>query len=105
METEDIIRVFTERIGSVHKDVSELRHAITKMTEALTRLVVVEDRQLEDRRQSERTIRVLEKLEIRVRAVEATQAETAKTSIWVDRAVVLLVSLAIMYVARKVGLV
>ena len=81
-----------------------MKTAINKLTDAVTKLALLEERQSNAAAAQERAFQALERLEERMLKLEQTMVHTKRTSVWIDRAVLFVFGLAAMYVAKKVGL-
>ena len=81
-----------------------MKTAINKLTDAVTKLALLEERQSNAAAAQERAFQALERLEDRMLKLEQTVVHTKRTSVWIDRAVLFVFGLAAMYVAKKVGL-
>jgi hypothetical protein len=102
------LAVFSSQLNSLHDDVGEIKVALSKLSDAITKLALVEERQTQAASAIERAFISLERLEERVTGIEREQHQRRSvqdsTTKWVDRAVVFLVTAALMFVARKTGL-
>ncbi len=109
------IQVIAERINSMQNDVSDLRDtmrdSMKEMSVAVTKLVQMEERQLNLNQSYERLNATLEKmsnksekLEERVDALEREQPLTKQVTKWVIAAVWAIAASAGTFVAKSVGL-
>ena len=64
------VNVLAERIDGLCEDMSEMKHGIAKMADALTKLVIVEERQTQTILAQERSFKALERIEERQRTHE-----------------------------------
>ena len=64
------VNVLAERIDGLCEDMSEMKHGITKMADALTKLAIVEERQTQTILAQERAFKALERVEERQRTHE-----------------------------------
>ena len=64
------VNVLTERIDGLAQDMSEMKHGIAKMADALTKLAIVEERQTQTILAQERAFKALERVEERQRQHE-----------------------------------
>ena len=64
------VNVLAERIDGLCTDMSEMKHGITKMADALTKLAIVEERQTQTILAQERAFKALERVEERQRLHE-----------------------------------
>ena len=102
--TTDPSGVLATRLEVLHQDVSEIKDALKSLSDAITKLALVEERQTETAKALERCFKGLEKLEERVAVLERASVNTSRTSHWVDKIVLGAVILAAMFIAKKVGL-
>lgn len=82
------------KLHALHQDVGEVKDALNKLSDAITKLALVEQQQGQIAAAVERAFKVIGKIEDRVSALEQQnaafapkQSETAK---WVDRGIVAL---------------
>jgi TolA-binding protein len=66
-----VIDVLAERVEGLCSDMSEMKHGIAKMADALTKLAIVEERQTQTILAQERAFKALERVEERQRQHEA----------------------------------
>ena len=64
------IQVFAAKIEGLAQDMSEMKHGIAKMADALTKLAIVEERQTQTILAQERAFKALERVEERQRLHE-----------------------------------
>jgi len=100
----------------LHKDVMDVRQSITKLTETLTRVAIIEERQEHTNTSIQQLLEELRTLHNRLDATEVklTQSEAAlkslnlkdnRVNVWLDRAIWATIAMLGMYVAKKVGLI
>lgn len=65
-----VIDVLAERVEGLCADMSEMKHGIAKMADALTKLAIVEERQTQTILAQERAFKALERVEERQRTHE-----------------------------------
>lgn len=113
--TDPVIEMIAHKLGRVEESVD-------KMADAVTKLAVIEERQVSDRQALERAfmaiqktdercsamfekcVEKLEKTDGRVDALEAAAPESKQTSEWVKGALYGAAGLAAMFVAKQAGL-
>jgi len=88
----------------VKEELRGLRDALQRMSEAITRLALVEERQAAASNSIERVMATVQKIDERVRTLEVAEPMQAKTAEWVERALWAAATAAVMFVAAKVGL-
>mgnify|MGYP003420564586 FL=1 len=64
------VQVLATKIDGIAQDMSEMKHGITKMADALTKLAIVEERQTQTILAQERAFKALERVEERQRLQE-----------------------------------
>lgn len=92
------------KLEALHEDVIEVKGALQELSEAITKLALVEERQSQTAASLERAFVALEKIETRVTAIERMQPDQRRTAKWMDRAVVAMVATLAAIFAKKVGL-
>lgn len=96
--------ILNHKIQTLHEDVTEVKNALNKLTDAVTKLALLEERQLHAAAAQERAFAALERVESRLHKLEQYMPTAKRTSVWVDRAVLFVLGLVAMYVAKTVGL-
>ena len=97
----DILKV---QLDNLHSDVKGMESVLQELTKAITKLAVMEERQANAHIAIERAFGILSKIEERVGALEKAVINTSRTSLWVDRALWATAAAALMYIAKKTGL-
>lgn len=100
----DPLSLSLARMESLHSDVGEIKAALKDLTQAITKLALIEERQAQASLALERAFMAMSKLEDRVQELERAEPTNARTSEWVDRVVWSAAGLAAMFAAAKVGL-
>ena len=105
-EANDVVRIerLTHHIQRIREDQHAMRTAIERMSEAVTRLALVEERQAAASSEIDRMARALEKLDERLRHLEMAEPMQAKATEWVQSAVWAAAAAAVMFMAGKAGL-
>ena len=103
----DVVRIerLTHHIQRISDDQRAMRAAIERMSEAVTRLTLVEERQAAASTAIERLVQSLEKLDGRLRHLEVAEPMQAKVAEWVQSAVWAAAAAAVMVIAAKAGLI
>ena len=128
------VQVLATKIEGLAQDMSEMKHGITKMADALTKLAIVEERQTQTILAQERSFKALERVEERQRThelvckdqdkevrqliadsnerlsarvgeLEKAEPMQKQTGKWVMAAVWGAAGLLVMFVAKQLGLV
>lgn len=97
----DILAV---RLGALHEYVGEIKIALGKLSDAITKLALVEQQQTQTALALERAFTALDKLEKRVDTLERKSPTHDRAARWVDQAVLGAVIVILLFVAKKVGL-
>lgn len=113
--TDPVIEMIAHKVG-------RMEQSMDKLTEAITKLAVIEEKQSADRQALERafmaiqksdercqllfekTVEKLEKIEGRIDVLETAAPESKQTSEWVKGAMYGAAGLAAMFVAKQAGL-
>lgn len=109
------IQVIAERMSALHEDVNDLRDtmkdSMREMAAAVTKLVVIEERQIHMNQSYDRLATALEKchsegaaLEQRVDALEKEQPMTKQVVKWVIKGVWAIVAAAAVFAAKTLGI-
>lgn len=92
------------KLTMLHEDVGDIKDAIKELTSAITRLALVEERIASTAAAQERAFTAIANVEKRITEIEKKLPEYSRVSIWVDRGVWAAAAAAMMYAAKKVGL-
>ena len=101
----NIITVLSTRLEALHGDVGEIKSAMNNLSAAITKLALVEERQAVTNAALERAFVAIKAVEDRVLEVEKKLPDISRSSVWVDRGIWAAAAAAVMYVAKKVGLI
>lgn len=105
-EANETVRIerITHHIQRIREDQHAMRAAIERMSEAVTRLALVEERQAAASSAIDRIVQSVEKLDERLRRLEVAEPMQTKAAEWVQSALWALAAAAAMFVAGKAGL-
>lgn len=92
------------KLEMLHEDVSEIRSALSKLSDAIVKLALIEERQTMAGASLERAFSALERVEARISALEIANINSRRTSGWVDKVVTAGVGILLLLVLRKVGI-
>jgi len=99
------------RLESFEASFDDLKGDMRKMAEAVTKLAVMEERQVSANHAQERAFGAIRRVEedviavrSKVSALEIASVDSKRTSAWIDRAVLAIVLAVAMFIAAKVGL-
>ena len=109
MPDQDINVVIT-RLGLLSADVGELKETLREIASAVTRLALVEERRMQTNEALSRAFKQIDKLDLkltgieqRIGALERMQPIQQQTSSWVMSAVWAAAGAAVMFIAKKAG--
>lgn len=103
--------IFTVKLDALHKDVGEVKTALNKLSDAITKLALVEQQQGQIAAALDRAFKAISKVEegitddlnaldARVTVVEQAQPKHNSAALWVDRALVGLAGAGIALLAK-----
>lgn len=105
------INVVITRLGLLSEDVGELKETLRQIASAVTRLALVEERQMQTNEALSRAFKALDKLDIklvsveqRIGSLERMQPQQQQTSAWVTTMLWAAAGAAVMFVAKKTGI-
>lgn len=91
--------------AALNEDVREIKQTLTKLSEAVTKLALVEERQTQQSQALERAFGSLERMEVRIASLERPAVSSLRAARWIDRAVIAMIGVTLLYIARSVGLI
>lgn len=97
-------KVLSTKLEVLHTDVGEIKDALKTLSEAITKLALVEERQSQTAQAVERAFVAIEKCEVRLERLEHIATNANRTSRWVDRAVWAGAAAAFIFVAKQAKL-
>lgn len=97
--------VLAVKLETLHGDVVEVKTALEKLSEAITKLALVEQRQSQIAEALERAFKAIGKIEERLTSLEQTAPKSKETSQWVDRFVMGVIFAVFMLIGSKMGLI
>ena len=105
------INVVITRLGLLSEDVGELKETLRQIASAVTRLALVEERQMQTNEALSRAFKAIDKLDIklvsveqRIGSLERMQPQQQQTSAWVTTMLWAAAGAAVMFVAKKAGI-
>lgn len=96
--------ILAVRLEALHSDMSEMKAVLNKLSDALTKLALIEQTQSQTAGSLERAFKTLEKIETRVVALELAQPKNDFASTWIDRIITGTIGFAVAIIAAKFGL-
>ncbi len=97
--------ILTTKLGVLHDDVNEIKAALSKLSDAITKLALVEERQTQTSQALERSFVGIERIETRLASLERTAPEARRAAHWIDRAMWAAAAAIAVLFARKTGLI
>jgi response regulator RpfG family c-di-GMP phosphodiesterase len=104
MMMDEKIATLARDVQHIRSDQEAMKSAIERMSEAVTRLAIIEERQAASSHAIERVMATVEKIDERVRALEKAETIQNRTAEWIERAMWAAASAAAVFVAHKAGL-
>lgn len=96
--------VLAAKIEMLHSDIVDMKEAIAKLSNAITKLAIVEERQAQTAEALERAFKLIGKLEDRMSELEKVQPKQKETSAWVDRFILWTVMGVLGFIGAKMGM-
>lgn len=90
--SEQQMAVAINKIENLAGDMAEVKNTMLKLTDAVIKLGIIEERQAADRGALDRAFKLLEAHEKRIGSLELAQPMQLQTASWVNRIVVMIVS-------------
>ena len=104
------INVVITRLGLLSDDVGELKETLRQIASAVTRLALVEERQMQTNEALSRAFKQIDKLDLkltsieqRIGSLERLQPQQQQTTPWVVSAVWAAAGAAFFFIAKKAG--
>jgi hypothetical protein len=91
-------------IQHIRDEQAVIRQTLDRVSEAISKLAVIEERQIFTSKAIERVMEALDKLEHRVRVLEVEDRVQSKTTDWVDKVIWGVLSGVAVFVTYKLGL-
>lgn len=108
---ESDINVVITRLGILSDDVGELKETLRQIASAVTRLALVEERQMQTNEALSRAFKQIDKLDMKLTGIEQRlgtlermQPLQQQTNGWVMTSVWIAAGAAVMFVAKKTGI-
>lgn len=99
--------VLNTQLRVLHGDITEMKGTLSRLTDAITKLALVEERQTRSAEALERAFGSIEKLSDRIASLEkeipTLVSQAGRASGWVDKAMWALVSGAAVYMLKAAG--
>ena len=108
---ESDINVVITRLGILSDDVGELKETLRQIASAVTRLALVEERQMQTNEALSRAFKQIDKLDLKLTGIEQRlgtlermQPLQQQTNGWVMTSMWIAAGAAVMFVAKKTGI-
>ena len=108
---ESDINVVITRLGILSDDVGELKETLRQIATAVTRIALVEERQMQTNEALSRAFKQIDKLDLKLTGIEQRlgtlermQPLQQQTNGWVMTSVWIAAGAAVMFVAKKTGI-
>ena len=96
--------IYSVKLDVLHADVSEMKAALNKLSDAITKLALVEQQQRQTAASLERAFNAITKIEERLVNLEKTQPQHTEVAKWVDRGLVALAGAGAVLIGKSAGL-
>lgn len=100
MAGDDVLAV---RLDLLHEDVGEIKTALGKLSDAITKLALVEQSQLQTADALERAFKAIERVEMRLEKLEESSIKNSESSKWVDRAAGAVITALVAAALKAIG--
>lgn len=97
------IKILTSKVESMREDFTEIRAVLKELTAAINKLALVEERQAHFAGAQERAFKVIAAIEERVTALEKRGPEDDRIKAWIDRAVLTVMGVVFLSIAKATG--
>jgi Mg2+ and Co2+ transporter CorA len=95
--------VLAVRLDLLHEDVGEIKTALGKLSDAITKLALVEQSQLQTADALERAFKAIERVEMRLEKLEESSVKNSESSKWVDRAAGAVITALVAAALKAIG--
>lgn len=92
----------TSKLHTLHADVSEIKSVLKDLTQAITKLALIEERQGVTNAALERAFNAITRIENRLTELEKFVPMNSQTRIWVERFVVALCGAVLFFAWEKI---
>ena len=96
--------ILNVRMETLHRDVTDIKQAMSNLTSAITKLALIEERLSNNSNSLERAFRVLETIEGRVVSLEKQSPSSIRMTKWVEAILTGAVVVLIATLLRHVGI-
>jgi len=96
--------ILAVRLNLLHEDVGEIKTALGKLSDAITKLALVEQSQAQTADAMERAFKAIERVERRLEKLEQSSWESSESAKWIDRGIVALITIGAVIAAKFLGI-
>ena len=100
--------ILTIKLEALHTDVGEIKNALNRVSDAITKLALVEQQQNQIASSLERAFKAISKVEERVAALEKSNVSTTGNVVvldkWVDRGVMAIAGAGVVFAGKALGI-
>ena len=90
---------------NLESDITEIKDALKILAAGMTKLALVEERQTNTSTALTKLTETVGALDTRVAALEVAAISAKKTSAWIDRGILAVVSAAFVFLLEKIGII
>lgn len=98
------IETIAAQMNRLHDDVGEMKGVLRDLTSAITKLAVVEERQLQTAKCVERIYRSLDEINSRLTALEQQAPLSKQTNSWAERFITGAMAILVVILLHKMGI-
>lgn len=92
------------KLEILHEDVTQIKDALTKLSDAIVKLALIEERQTVASAALERAFNALQKVEERVTDLELSNINSRRTSGWVDKLATAGIGILLILILKRAGI-
>jgi hypothetical protein len=100
MATPDVLSL---KLEILHSDVVEVKTALNKLSEAITKLALVEQQQSQTAEALERAFKTISRIDDRLTVLELAAPKAKETSGWIDKFLLATIMAVMGFVGTKLG--
>ena len=94
--------ILTVKLEALHNEVSDIKSALDRLSDAITKLALVEQQQNQIAAALERAFKAIAKVEDRVTAFEQAQPTNTEVAKWVDRGLMAVAGAGVVFIAKAI---
>ena len=101
-ERREGMNILTEKIATLHTDVTDIKHSIKDLTMAINKLAVVEERLSNSNASLDRLYKLHTRLDARIDELEKKSQSIGTSAKWIDRSLVAIIGAFCVFVWEKI---